>query len=53
MIGASNAWMALPKVLRALDGPRDVFVAAGHGRSYGHSSRYLARELPSILECGL
>ena len=53
VIGASNAWMALPGVLRALRGPTEVLVAAGHGRSYGASSRYLARELPPILECGL
>lgn len=53
VIGASNAWMALPDVLRALRGPAEVLVAAGHGRSYGASSRYLARELPPILECGL
>jgi hypothetical protein len=30
-----------------------VLVAAGHGRSYGVPSSYFARELPSILECGL
>jgi hypothetical protein len=33
--------------------PLDVFVAAGHGRSYGRWSRVLARGLPSILDCGL
>jgi len=53
VIGASNAWMALPGVLRALRGPAEVLVAAGHGRSYGAWSRYLARDLPPILECGL
>ena len=53
VIGASNAWMALPEVLRTLAPPRELFVAAGHGRSYGSPSRYFARELPPILECGL
>ncbi len=53
LIGASNAWMALPGVLRALAQPCEVLVAAGHGRSYGSWSRYLARDLPPILGCGL
>jgi hypothetical protein len=53
VIGASNASRALPGVLRRLAGPCDVLVAAGHGRSYGVPSSYFARELPSILECGL
>jgi hypothetical protein len=33
--------------------PTDIFSAAGHGRSYGLRSRVLARELPSIVDCGL
>lgn len=56
LIGASNASLALPGVLRALDaraGPHEVLVAAGHGRSYGSWSRYFARDLPPILDCGL
>jgi len=53
VIGASNAWMALPRVLRTLSPPAELLVAAGHGRSYGSWSRYFARELPPILECGL
>jgi len=53
VIGASNASLALPRVLRTLAPPAELLVAAGHGRSYGSQSRYLARELPSILECGL
>jgi hypothetical protein len=56
LIGASNASRALPGVLRALDaraGPHELLVAAGHGRSYGSPSRYFARELRPILECGL
>lgn len=56
LIGASNLWLGLPALLRSLDarrGPYDVFVASGHGRSYGAPSRYLARDLGSILECGM
>jgi hypothetical protein len=56
LIGASNASLALPGVLRALDaraGPHELLVAAGHGRSYGSWSRYFARDLPPILHCGL
>ena len=33
--------------------PLEVFVALGHGRSYGRSTRMLGRQLPGILECGL
>src|SRR6185295_11056994 len=51
VIGASNASMALPRVLRTLEPPLELLVAAGHGRSYGSWSRYFARELPPILEC--
>lgn len=60
LLGASNVELGLPwivpEVLRRVapaDGALDLFVAAGHGRSYGSTSRYLARELPAILECGL
>jgi len=53
LIGASNASMALPGVLRSLAEPCEVLAAVGHGRSYGVRSRYFARELPPILECGL
>jgi hypothetical protein len=31
----------------------DLFVAAGHGRSFGANSRVFMRRLPSILWCGL
>ncbi|MBK7874645.1 MAG: hypothetical protein IPJ77_02665 [Planctomycetes bacterium] len=57
LLGASNFELALPDVVEALgrrvDGPFDVLAAIGHGRSYGTTSRYLARELPSIAESGL
>lgn len=57
LLGASNVALALPSVVEALgrrvDGPFDVFAAIGHGRSFGSTSRYLARTLPSIAESGL
>jgi hypothetical protein len=36
-----------------LPGPIDVLAAIGDGRSYGRKSRFIVRELPGILECGL
>jgi hypothetical protein len=58
LLGASNLTMGLPVVLGAArarlgPGPLEVFVAAGHGRSYGRWSRVLVRGLPAIRECGL
>jgi len=57
LLGASNLTLSFRLVidrLRAvLPGPIDLMAAAGHGRSYGRTSRVLVRELPGILECGL
>lgn len=57
VLGASNASRGLARlaaVLRArAGGPVDLFVAAGHGRAYGVTSRVWARRLPSILACGI
>jgi hypothetical protein len=57
VLGASNVSRGLARlatVLRArAGGPLDLFVAAGHGRAYGVSSRVWLRRLPSILACGL
>jgi len=55
-IGASNLSRGLPRLaaaVRARSGPADLLVAAGHGRSYGATSRVGWRRLPSILGCGL
>jgi hypothetical protein len=57
VLGASNVSRGLA-VLSAIvrtraSGPVDLFVAAGHGRSYGVNSRVVSRRLPSILGCGL
>lgn len=55
--GASNVALALPHVVSAfaerVRAPFDLVLAHGHGRSYGVRSRFLARDLPSIRECGL
>lgn len=57
VLGASNVsrgLAALSAIVRArASGPVDLFVAAGHGRSYGVNSRVVSRRLPSILGCGL
>jgi hypothetical protein len=58
LLGASNLTMGLPVVLGAArarlpPGPLEIFVAAGHGRSYGRWSRALVRGLPAIRDCGL
>jgi hypothetical protein len=58
LLGASNLTMGLPLVLGAArarlpSGPLEVFVAAGHGRSYGLWSWALVRGLPAIRDCGL
>ena len=53
VLGASNVSRGLARlatVARArAGGPMDLFVAAGHGRGYGVSSRVWLRRLPSIL----
>jgi hypothetical protein len=57
ILGASNVSRGLSGLSAALRsraaGPVDLFVAAGHGRSYGANSRVWMRRLPSILWCGL
>jgi hypothetical protein len=58
LLGASNLTMGLPLVLGAArarlpPGPLEIFVAAGHGRSYGRWSHALVRGLPAIRDCGL
>lgn len=57
VLGASNVSRGLSRLVAAIaaraGGPADLFVAAGHGRSYGANSRVWMRRLPSILGCGL
>jgi hypothetical protein len=57
VLGASNVAMGLRPAIAAVRetlGPRlDLFVACGHGRSYGVRGNFLGRSLPSIADCGL
>jgi hypothetical protein len=57
VLGASNVSRGLARVAsivrQRVEGPVDLVVAAGHGRSYGVNSRVAMRRLPSILGSGL
>lgn len=57
VLGASNVSRGLARLSAVVrcraGGPVDLFVAAGHGRSYGVNSRVWTRRLPSVLRCGL
>lgn len=57
LFGASNLALYLPRVVSmargALDGPLEIFVACGLGRSYGEWTSVLSRELPGIGQAGL
>ncbi len=57
VLGASNVSRGLARLVTAVEaaapGGVDLLVAAGHGRSYGASSRVGLRRLPSILRSGL
>ncbi len=58
LLGASNLWSSLPRVLDRVrlqaGGPVEALAACGHGRSYGGWSRFLfVRHLPGIVRCGL
>lgn len=57
LLGASNLVRTMPTVLEAAllsgTGTCEVFIACGHGRSYGQHSKIFGRRLPGIVECGL
>ncbi len=57
MLGASNLSAGLRDVAAlaraGIDGPLELYAAAGNGRSYGQLSRFLGRVLPGIDACGL
>ncbi|MFM8635109.1 MAG: hypothetical protein ACKOEX_09910 [Planctomycetia bacterium] len=57
VLGASNVSRGLARLAAVVTsrhkGPVDLFLAAGHGRSYGANSRVFMRRLPSIVGCGL
>ena len=57
VLGASNVSRGLARLAAVLrrraPEPTDLFVAAGHGRGYGVSTRVGPRRLPAILASGL
>lgn len=57
MLGASNLTRGISTAVetaqRIWNEPLSVWIAAGHGRSYGAPSSVLGRRLPGIVECGL
>ena len=57
VLGASNVSRGLARLAAVttarVSEPLDLFVVAGHGRSYGVNSRVAMRRLPSILASGL
>ena len=57
LLGASNLTRGISAAVGTaqllLGGPLEIFIAMGHGRSYGVRTRILGRALPGIDECGL
>jgi hypothetical protein len=56
-LGASNLTRGLPTVIatarQAWGREVEILAALGHGRSYGAPSRFVVRDVPGILQCGL
>lgn len=57
LLGASNLTRGMSTAIEtarlAWNEPVSIFLAAGHGRSYGATSTVLGRRLPGIIDCGL
>ena len=57
LLGASNLTRGISTAVETSQlfwqQPVSIYIAAGHGRSYGQRSRVLGRELPGIIDCGL
>lgn len=57
ILGASNVMRSISTVVATAERfrgqPLDFLVAAGHGRSYGLTSRVVGRSLPAINSCAL
>ncbi len=57
LLGASNLTLGISTITqlarRQVGQPCDMYIALGHGRSYGQWSRILGRGLPGILESDL
>jgi hypothetical protein len=57
VLGASNVFRSIATVVAAAQAargaPLDLFIAAGHGRSFGMWNRVLGYSVPGIVQCGL
>ena len=57
LLGASNLARAISPTVATcqsfIGSPLEIYIAMGHGRSFGKDSRVLGRGLPSINDCGL
>ncbi|WP_144995906.1 SGNH/GDSL hydrolase family protein [Polystyrenella longa] len=59
VLGASNVAISLSRLVHSIrksipaERPLNLLIAGGHGRSYGMTSRVLARSLPGIRNCGI
>ncbi len=57
MLGASNLSRAFPIAVsmsqQVFQTPLDIYVAKGHGRSYGKDSNCLGKKNPGIFSCGI
>lgn len=57
LLGASNLARAISPAVATCQSiigcPLEIYIAMGHGRSFGRPSRVLARGLPSINDCAL
>ncbi|MCH8821892.1 MAG: hypothetical protein IH984_00135 [Planctomycetes bacterium] len=57
LLGASNLARAISPTVATcqcfMGCPLEIYIAMGHGRSFGKDSRVLGRGLPSINDCGL
>ena len=57
IIGASNVARGITSLIDCCHAtwgmPTSFHIAAGHGRSLGHGSRFLGRRLPPVLDCDL
>ena len=57
MLGASNLSRAFPIVVsmsqQVFNAPLDIYVAKGHGRSYGKDSSCMGKKISGIFSCGI
>jgi hypothetical protein len=57
ILGASNLSLTFRTIVQSalamFDGPLELFVAKGFGRSYGRDSKFFGKKFPGILQCGI